>query len=830
MSGTADTPSVYSMTERTRCFAALAFATAIFGCGSGSSTGRTETGPASLDANRLSTGARLDPAGRSIPVGNMPLAAIPSPDGRHVVLALSGWRQQGIDVVSRTTGAVVQHVEQPGAFIGLAWGNDGRSLYVAGGSADAVYRYTWQPGSDRPATLTDSIALGHGASGEPGTRYPAGIAMSRDGRTLYVAENLSDSLAVLDVGTGRVTQRLAAGRFPYAVVSSADGRVYASAWGGSTVTVYTAGADGRLTRDGVVDVGRHPSALLLNGDGSRLFAASASTDRIAVVDTRRRALVGWLLDPPPDDVKEGSTPNALALSADGTRLYAAEADNNAVAVFDLSAATSGVASARGSDSLAGRIPSQWYPTAIVTTGDSLWVVNGKGRGAGPNPNGPTPPVPLARSDPRGYTLGQLDGTVTVLPGASTGAELAALTQRVATANGWNARISDTGRYPPIEHVIYIIKENRTYDQVLGDLPQGDGDTSLVFFPRVVSPNHHALAERFGLFDRFFVNAEVSAQGHMWSTAAYVTDYGEKTTPDSYRSKRPDREDADDVDEPATGFLWSAAAKKQLFIRNYGEFAEPVHRASGDTTAPTYQGSRAAMRPFTSPTYPPYDLTISDQRRADAWIAELREHERTGRMPALETMHLPSDHTAGARKGLPTPKAYMADNDLALARIVEALSHSQFWKSTAVFVLEDDAQAGPDHVDSHRSVLLVISPWAAGGVLHRFVNTTDVLATVEEILGIAPLSQFDHFGRPLREIWRSTPDLRPYDAITPAQSMTELNLALDDNARRSARLDLAREDRAPDDEFNQILWRAIKGDRSPYPGTRRTGVLEWARGR
>jgi hypothetical protein len=345
----------------------------------------------------------------------------------------------------------------------------------------------------------------------------------------------------------------------------------------------------------------------------------------------------------------------------------------------------------------------------------------------------------------------------------------------------------------------------------------------------VSPNHHALAERFGLFDRFYVNAEVSQQGHRWSTAAYVTDYGEKTTPDSYRSKRPGRDDEDDIEDAATGFLWNAAAKKGLFIRNYGEFAEPVPRAPGDTTAPKYRGAHASVRPFTSPTYPPYDLTIPDQRRANAWIGELREHERTGRMPALETMHLPSDHTAGARAGSPTPKAYMADNDLALARIVEALSRSPFWKSSVIFVLEDDAQAGPDHVDSHRSVLLVISPWAAGGVIHRFVNTTDVLATIEEMLGIGALSQFDHFGRPLRDIWRSTPDLRPYEVITPAQSMTELNLALDDNARRSARLDLAREDRAPDDEFNRILWRAVKGD-VPYPGTHRTGVLEWARGR
>ena len=703
-----------------------------------------------------------------------------------------------------------------------------RALYVSGGAADVVYRYAWSPNAERPATLADSVTLGHGASGAPGTRYPAGIGISADGRALYVAENLTDSLAVVDLASRQVTQRLGAGRFPYAVAVAADGRVYASAWGGSTVTVFAPGTGGRLTREGVVDVGRHPSALVLNAAGTRLFAASASTDRIAVVDTRLRRVTGWLLDPPPDGVTEGSTPNALALSADGTRLYAAEADNNAVAVFDLSAATSGVAAATGADLLSGRVPAQWYPTAVVPAGDALWVVNGKGRGAGPNPTGPVPNVPLARSDPRGYTLGQLDGTVTVLPATMRGAELDALTRRVANANGWTAPKTAHAAYPPIEHVIYIIKENRTYDQVFGDLPQGDGDPSLTFFPREVSPNHHALAERFGIYDRFFVNAEVSAQGHMWSTAGYVTDYGEKTTPDSYRSKRPDRDDADDIDVPAAGFLWNEAIRKNLALRNYGERAEPVPRAAGDSSAPAYRASYEWLRPYTSSTYPPYDLAIPDQRRADAWIAELREHERSGRMPALETLHLPNDHTSGARRGFPTPRAYMADNDLALARIVEALSRSQFWKSSVVFVLEDDAQAGPDHVDSHRSVLLVISPWTAGGVLHRFVNTTDVLATVEEMLGLGTLSQFDHFGRPLRDIWRTTPDLRPFEAITPTQSMTEQNLALDDNARRSARLDLAREDRADDDEFNRILWRAIKGDRAPYPGVRRSGVLEWAR--
>jgi hypothetical protein len=653
---------------------------------------------------------------------------------------------------------------------------------------------------------------------------------------LYVAENLADSLAVVDLASRRIVQRLGTGSYPYAVVTAPDGRVYVSDWGAATVHVYHAVASGKLAAERPIDVGRHPSALVLSADGSRLFAASASTDRVAVVDTRSRRVVHWLLDPPPDDLAEGSTPDALALSASGTRLYVAEADVNAIAVFDLSALTSGIAAARGTDSLTGRIPTEWYPTAVLAPrteqpADSLLVINGKGRGAGPNPTGPRPEQKSSEEDPHGYTLGQLNGTITVLP-AARGEALGLLSRRVSEANGWSTRRTPF-KYPPIEHVIYIIKENRTYDQLFGDLHPGDGDTTFTFFPRALSPNHHALAERFGIYDRFFVNAEVSQQGHPWSTAGYVNDYIEKTTPDIYRGRRPEPDEPGDVDDPAVGYLWDAAARKHLSLRNYGEGAEALPHEPGAADENRYDGHVRALlpslQPYTHPSYPPFDMTISDQRRADIWIAELREYERAGRLPALEILHLPRDHTAGLRAGMCSPRACVADNDLALGRIIEALSHSQFWRTTAVFVLEDDAQAGPDHVDSHRSVMLTISPWARGGVAHRFVNTTDVLATIEELLGLDSFSHFDHFGRPLREIWRSSPDMRPYAALTPAHALDELNLASGSGARASARIDLAHEDRVDDAVFNHILWRALKGT-APYPTARRMALLEAARAR
>jgi DNA-binding beta-propeller fold protein YncE len=794
--------------------------------------------PASLSSTaRLPTGARLDPAGRSSPLGNMPLAAILSPDGRDIVVSLSGFREQGLQIVGRETGAIVQRIPLSGAFIGLAFSGDGTTLYASGGVTDRVYIFRWGASPTAPATLIDSIAMDDAPADTtvpPGSRYVSGLALSRDGRMLYAAENLADSIAVIDVATRRIVQELGTGPYPYAVATASDGRVYVSDWGAATVHVYHPAPSGKLVAERPMDVGRHPSALALSSDGSRLFAASASTDRVAAVDTRSRRVVRWLLDPPPDHVAEGSTPDGLALSANGTRLYAAEADANAVAVFELSALTSGVPTARGADTLSGRIPSEWYPTAVLApstaqAAESLLVINGKGRGAGPNPKGPRPNQKNSDSDTTQYTLGQLNGTLTVLPAAS-GQALDVLTRRVAESNGWTARRAPF-KYPPIEHVVYIIKENRTYDQLLGDLRPGDGDSSLTFFPRAISPNHHALAERFGTYDRFFVNAEVSQQGHPWSTAAYVTDYIEKTTHDIYRGRRPEPDEPGDVDDPAAGYLWDAAARKHLTLRNYGEYGEQLPPTPGVSDEKQYEGKVRAvlpgLQPYTNPSYPPFDMHVSDQIRANVWLSEFHEYERAGKMPSLEILHLPRDHTAGLRGGMCSPSACVSDNDLALGRIIEALSHSQFWRSTAVFVLEDDAQAGADHVDSHRSVMLAISPWARGGVVHRFVNTTDVLATMEELLGLDAFSQFDHFGRPLREIWRASPDMRPYAALTPVHSLVELNVATGPGARASAHIDLANADRVDDAVFNRILWQAFKGN-APYPAAHHLPLLEAAR--
>jgi YVTN family beta-propeller protein len=801
--------------------------------------GRASSAPSgdSLESGiggRLSTGVRLDPAAPLSDVGPMALTMRLAPEGDRVVTSLSGYAKQGIQVLDAASGRVIQDVPQAAAFVGLAFSPDGRTLYASGGNQDVVYRYDWRGGR---ASLRDSLVLAR-KSRPAGTRYPAGLAVDPTGRTLYVAENVADSLAVIDLASGAVVQRVASGRYPYDVVCDAEGKVYVSAWGGNTVTSF-APRGGRLELVRRMDVARHPSSLLLNHTGTRLFVASGSTDQVAVVDTRAERVIARLLDPPSLGPAEGATPNALALSPDGTRLFAAEGDANSVGVFDLSASSADVPAAQGNDKLGGRVPAGWYPSTLLSVGDGLLVVSAKGRRSYPNPNGPHPLSALVnQARTSTHIMALLRGAFMRVPLAEmNGDRLARFTARVVAANGWTPN-GRTFAYPPFEHVIYIIKENRTYDQVLGDDRQGDGDSSLVFFSgATVSPNHHALADRFGIFDRFFVNAEVSADGHNWSTAAYATDYLEKTVQSHYsaRGRTYDYEGTnrgfgtafipeDDVNEPAGGYLWDLAVRKGISLRDYGEFVQPETRARGDSRPPAYRGDKPALAATVNSEYPGFNLLIKDQHRADVWISELQEFVRRGAMPALEIVRLPNDHTSGAAAGAPTPRAAFADNDLALGRIIEALSKSPFWKNTVVFVVEDDAQNGPDHVDAHRAPFFVISPYSRPGAVHRFANTTDVLRTIEEILGLASLSHFDNFGRPLRDVWAATPDLRPYNAITPVQPLDESNpRGRAGNEMRSLNLDV--EDAIDDDTFNRILWKSIKGPEVPYPGTHKASAKE-----
>jgi len=767
----------------------------------------TKAAAAPPHSKMLPTGGTLDPVAASHAVGNFPLAAAVALDGRHVALLLCGWRQQGVQIIDRVTGEVTQTIEQPAAFIGLAFSPDGKSLYASGGNEDAIYVYHWD---GVRATADGTILLG----GEPkrkGILYPAGFALSADGKRLFVAENLSDTLAVVDVKTRLVVQRVRTGLYPYTVVLTKRGDVVVSCWGEDSVDVFRAG---NLRRRTIVAAGRHPSSMLLRGN--RLYVASGTTDSIAVLSTESWQRIKTLSDATPSGPREGSTPTALAVARG--RLFVAEGGNNAVAVF-------------ANDKLIGRVPAEWYPTALAVAGDDVLVVSGKGHGSAPNPARAQPDGKLVQGN-HDYTLGQLDGTLLSFRADAPAADLRAWSARVAAANRWGER--RVASRTPFKHVVYVIKENRTYDQVFGDLKEGDGDPSLLFFDERVSPNHHALARRFGLFDRFFVNAEVSAQGHNWSTAAYSSDYAEKTVPSNYgsRGRHYDYEgfnrsrivdDDDDVNSPSTGYLWDLALRHKISLRNYGEFIYGGDEA-GRPGMPNTPAKRS-LAGVSNLDFAGFDLDVTDQTRVEVWLREFREYVARGTMPALEIVRLPNDHTSGTSPNRPTPRAYMADNDLALGRMIEAISSSPFWRDTVLFVLEDDAQNGPDHVDSHRSLLLTISAYNRPGTIHRFVNTTDVIATIEQILGLGAMSSFDHYGRPLAGLFASEPDLTPYRAITPAVDLDEKNPPAP--PKSSAQLDFSRADAADDETFNRVLWSAIKGD-VPYPGPRRAAVGELTR--
>jgi DNA-binding beta-propeller fold protein YncE len=765
---------------RLRRFCRITFFLSTVQCASPSAQTSVFTSP-------LPTGVRLDPVGEAVELGSLPLNVVVAPGGNKAVVVLSGWREQGIQVIDLRTRQVTQTLLQDGAFYGAVFSPDGRSLYVSGGNTDTLFVYAWNGGT---AELANKFELAKAKTADgTGTSYPAGLAIAPNSKFVYVAENVGDHLAVVDAATGEVVQRFPTDHYPYGVIVSGDGHLFVSAWGSTTISEFRVLPEGTLAYLGRIEVGRHPSALAASG--SRVYVALAGSDRVATVDTGPRKVIGYLHDSAPGAPPEGSTPNAIVISGDHKRLFIVEADNNAVAVFDL--ATS---------KLLGRIPTDWYPTAAAEASTQLLILSGKGHGTHANPDGPVPNnFPFGK--PLAYVLGQLNGSLRLVPSSMSAAQLTAFTRRVTAANNWQPQ-SAPRRYPPFKHVIYIIKENRTYDQVLGDVKEGDGDASLVYFPdTTVTPNHHALARRFGLFDRFFANAEVSSQGHMWSTAAYVTDYGEKVIPSGYAQKRGDM-DGEDADTPERGFLWTQARGYGVTFRDYGEMVPGAGWPNEPKDLP----------PDVSPTYKPFDLTTLDQDRIDAWLAEFKAFLADDNMPQLEVMHLPNDHLAAGRPGKCTPKACMADNDLALARLVEALSHSLRWKDTVVFVVEDDAQAGPDHVDSHRAPFYAISAYNKPETIHRFVNTTDVVAAIEDILHMGRLSKFDYFSRSLSDIFSPTPNLTPYTPIIPKQDLNEKNPAKTTAATLSEGLDLSDADRIDDQLYNRILWLMLKGEAPP----------------
>jgi YVTN family beta-propeller protein len=645
-----------------------------------------------------------------------------------------------------------------------------------------------------------------------------------------VARIRLDDVLRIDLATGKVAARVRVGRHPYRPVLSPDGTTLAvTNWGGASVSLVDAGAGSVLATIPLED---HPCDALFSPDGKSLFVAQANRNRVAAVDLAARRVVRQIAvalgpDGPgsasAESLPDGSTPNALALSRDGRTLFVANADDDAVAVVEVE---SDLARTR----VSGFVPSGWYPAALGLSpdGKTLFVANGKGSGSRANAaDGPTPAW-AERGTPAGH-IQNLPGSVSIVRVPSK-KELAALTVRAyanrrPAARGVSpARASAVipairGAASPIRHVVYVIRENRTYDQVLGDLPQGNGDPSLAIFGREVTPNAHALAEEFVLLDNFYCDAEVSADGHNWSTAAYATDFVEKVWPLVYAANGWSYVfEGDDANaSPTAGYLWDAAARAGVSLRNYGEFLGIAAEAPAYEYTGRFEGKGMNLAPFTCPFYPGFDLDILDNARVDLWLKEFREFEKKGEMPRLMIVRLGNDHTIGTKKGAKTPRAMVAENDVALGRLVEALSKSVFWKETAVFVVEDDAQNGSDHVDAHRTVALAISPYTRRrAVDSTMYSTTSMLRTMELILGLPPMSQHDASATPMSNAFSDVPDPTPFTHRPSAIPFWEMN---PDGAPMQAEMetwDFSREDAAPDIAFNEAIWKSVKGADVPMP--------------
>jgi DNA-binding beta-propeller fold protein YncE len=732
----------------------------------------------------LPSGWRLRPAGRQVDVGTLPLNLAPLSDGSVLVTA-GGYGDNGLLRIDPVTARVVWRLPLAGAWLGLArTGGEWRdTVWASGGGTNRVYRLVWQGGA---RWNVDSVALA-----DSGARvFPGGLAVLAGRGLVAVVGNLSDSLYLLDARSLERRAAFPVGHRPYTVVAD-SARLYVSNWGDSTVSVFDLA--GTPTLRAPLVVGPHPSALALRGPD--LFVALAGANGVARVDLATGRVTEQLAVALAPGAPTGSDPNALAVAPDGRTLYVAMAGNNAVAVVRVG---------RRALRVAGLVPAGWYPTAVAVSSDgrTLFVANGKGNGSAANPDGR-------------YIGHVITGSVSLVPvpDAATLARYTATVRALSPYTNPRARAAaprPREAPPPVRHVVYIIRENRTYDQVFGDLPEGNGDPRLAIFNDSVTPNAHALARRWVLFDNFYCDGEVSADGHEWTDRAFAGDYNEKTWPQIYSRRRPwDLDDGEDLVNPRGAYLWDAALAQGRWVVNFGE---RTLSDEGDTsTAGPFRTALPALQAITAPEYPGFRLDIPDTTRARLFADSVDSWDRQGRFPDLVILWLPRDHTWGRRADKPTPRAMVADNDLALGLVIERLSHSPAWPSLAVFALEDDAQNGPDHVDAHRSVLLVASPYARrGAVDSTFYTTSSVVRSIGLLLGLPPRSQYDAGATPLWHAFTRAPDPAPFTHLPPRWPLDERN----PRAARSTipERDFARADAADEATLNREIWESV------HPGT------------
>jgi YVTN family beta-propeller protein len=781
------------------------------------------------------TGQILDQPGHSIHFGGSPVDGALSPNGR--MFYIKGI--QNLLVVNPASWTISQTEKYPtnqGSMHGMAFNRDGSRLYVTG--VGEVFEC--EVSSRGHVKFLRTIDTGVSSD-------PCGIAISPDGTKAYACLNRSNTLAVIDLASGDIEQKIPVGVAPYGLALSADGHTaYVSDWGGrhpkegeqtypslnTDILVDDRGiaSSGALS---IVDLrhneevallptGLHPTDVRLSKDEKHVYVANANSDTVTVVNTQTKSVEETILVRPDASLPFGSCPNGLAVSADGKTLYVANAGNNAIAVVEL-------ANGKSTNSVvSGFIPTDWYPGAVAADSKNLYIVNVLGLGSDHGNvyelTGTADKIPLPNTDKLAkYTATVRDDSRVV--------EMLATHAPAQAGQGPVPVPAHVGEPSVFKHVLYVIKENKTYDQMFGDLPHGRNDIKLCVFPRHVSPNHHALAEEYVTLDNYYCNGVYSTDGHSWCTEAYATEYWEKSL---LTINRSGHQGNDPLIYASSGFIWNNVLEHGLTFTNFGvlgmSFAQPGNttwlQAYADfksranrLTYTTYIGNQPFLPRYSSTNVSGFNLKIPDQNRVEAWLKEFHSAEERGSWPAFNMLYLPDDHTAGGSPGYPTPRAQVADNDLALGRAVEAVTKSSFASNTVIFIIEDDPQSGYDHIDGHRSICLVVSPYTKRGqVIHSFYNQIGLIHTMEQILGLPPMNQMDSMGPLMGDCFTTGPNFKPFTALPNNVPLDEMNpgttssLSTEDRfwAMESLKMDFSKPDQIDDNTLNRIIWHSVKG--------------------
>lgn len=786
----------------------------------------------------LPNGWSLSPAGRSLPLGDLPLNMAVSPSKKYIAVTNNGQSVQSLNLIDVAKGEVIDIVEVSKAWYGLKFSSDEKYLYASGGNDNWILKYEFIKNytivSENPMKfspglkLIDSIKLG---KKWPNKISPAGIDIDDAANKMYVVTKENNSLYIVDLATKQTLFKDTLNDPAYSCLLSKDKKeLYISVWGGKKVLVFDV-ATKKFTA--TINVGENPNELLLSKNGKLLFVANAGDNAVSVIDIKSRKVLEVLNAALYPDAPTGSASNGLALSENQQTLYVANADNNSLAVFDVSKP--------GFSKSKGFIPVGWYPTNVKVIGKKIFVSNGKGLSSKPNSKGPDPTkhdqeVNYQHGDFKNkqsqmeYIGGLFKGTMSIID-EPTVTQLAAYSKQVYSNTPYtkeretiskgevgNPIPMKVGDASPIKYVFYIIKENRTYDQVLGDMPGGNGDTSLVLFGKNITPNQHKLASEFVLLDNFYVDGEVSADGHNWSLAANANDYLEKTWPTDYggRGGSYDAEGNREVANPDRGFIWDYCKRAGISYRTYGEFADD------------YKANIKVLENHFCPYYTSWDESVRDTTRVGQWKREFDSLLAVNAVPRFNSLRLINDHTEGQRLKKPTPFAHVADNDLAVGMFIEYLSKSPIWKESAVFIVEDDAQNGPDHVDAHRTTAYVAGGFVKRKMVdHTMYSTSGMLRTIELILGLPPMSQYDAAAEPMWRCFSNTADLTPFASVPALVDLTEKNTKNTASAKLSETFDFSKEDRIPDLVFSEVIWKAVKGENSLMPAPRRSAFIKVA---